>query len=102
MSGAPVPPYFIARYASLDKDSSFVAFERVSNLEKVVAPCKLLRNLSRAPRNDELVTRYGLARPQCFGYHRSMKSGPDIAMVASLVGDPARANMLTALMTAAR
>src|ERR1700760_2508754 len=27
-----------------------------------------------------------------------MKSGPDIAMVASLVGDPARANMLTALM----
>jgi DNA-binding transcriptional ArsR family regulator len=28
-----------------------------------------------------------------------MKSGPDIAMVASLVGDPARANMLTALMS---
>src|SRR5947207_7944654 len=28
-----------------------------------------------------------------------MKSGPDIAMIASLVGDPARANMLTALMT---
>src|SRR4029078_11484345 len=28
-----------------------------------------------------------------------MKTGPDIAMVASLVGDPARANMLTALMT---
>src|SRR4029078_125116 len=28
-----------------------------------------------------------------------MKRGPDIAMVASLVGDPARANMLTALMT---
>src|SRR5437868_9297062 len=28
-----------------------------------------------------------------------MKVGPDIAMVASLVGDPARANMLTALMS---
>jgi DNA-binding transcriptional ArsR family regulator len=28
-----------------------------------------------------------------------MKAGPDIAMVASLVGDPARANMLTALLT---
>ena len=28
-----------------------------------------------------------------------MKSGPDISMVASLVGDPARANMLTALMS---
>jgi len=28
-----------------------------------------------------------------------MKVGPDIAMVASLVGDPARASMLTALMT---
>jgi DNA-binding transcriptional ArsR family regulator len=27
-----------------------------------------------------------------------MKAGPDIAMVASLVGDPARTNMLTALM----
>jgi len=27
-----------------------------------------------------------------------MKAGPDIAMVASLVGDPARANMLTALI----
>src|ERR1043165_94624 len=28
-----------------------------------------------------------------------MKAGPDIAMVASLVGDPARSNMLTARMT---
>src|ERR1700710_2225057 len=28
-----------------------------------------------------------------------MKAGPDIAMVAALVGDPARANMLTGLMT---
>lgn len=27
-----------------------------------------------------------------------MKSGPDIALVASLLGDPARANMLTALL----
>src|SRR5438309_9493704 len=55
--------------------------------------------LLRFARNDVFVaTRYALARPQCFGYHRSMKSGPDIAMVAALVGDPARANMLTALM----
>jgi DNA-binding transcriptional ArsR family regulator len=28
-----------------------------------------------------------------------MKAGPDISMVASLVGDPARSNMLTALMS---
>jgi DNA-binding transcriptional ArsR family regulator len=28
-----------------------------------------------------------------------MKDGPDVARVAALVGDPARANMLTALMT---
>ena len=28
-----------------------------------------------------------------------MKTGPDIALIASLVGDPARSNMLTALMT---
>ena len=27
-----------------------------------------------------------------------MREGPDIARIASLVGDPARANMLTALM----
>src|SRR5258708_8127107 len=40
-----------------------------------------------------------LAQRECFGYHRTMKAGPDIAMVASLVGDPARSNMLTALMT---
>ena len=35
-------------------------------------------------------------------YDRTMKAGPDIAMVAALVGDPARANMLTALIPAAR
>src|SRR3979411_3529642 len=29
-----------------------------------------------------------------------MKAGPDIAMVAALVGDPARSNMRTALMSA--
>src|SRR5450631_882324 len=28
-----------------------------------------------------------------------MKSGPDIAMIAALVGDPARANILTALLS---
>ncbi|MGA0595009.1 ArsR/SmtB family transcription factor [Enterovirga sp. CN4-39] len=33
-----------------------------------------------------------------FDYRRTMKAGPDIALVASLLGDPARANMLTALM----
>ncbi|RUV28505.1 transcriptional regulator, partial [Mesorhizobium sp. M5C.F.Ca.IN.020.32.2.1] len=27
-----------------------------------------------------------------------MREGPDIARIASLVGDPARANMLTALL----
>src|SRR2546429_6888586 len=41
---------------------------------------------------------YPLDRRQCFGYHRTMKAGPDIAMVAALVGDPARSNMLTAVM----
>src|SRR5215469_639547 len=51
---------------------------------------------SCAPRNHVRII--VLAPHRCFGYHRSMKSGPDIAMVASLVGDPARANMLTALM----
>ncbi|HEY4276490.1 MAG TPA: helix-turn-helix domain-containing protein [Rhizomicrobium sp.] len=33
------------------------------------------------------------------GYRRRMKHGPDIAIVASLMGDPARANMVLALMT---
>jgi DNA-binding transcriptional ArsR family regulator len=33
-----------------------------------------------------------------FDYRRSMKDGPNIALIGSLVGDPARANMLEALM----
>lgn len=33
-----------------------------------------------------------------FAYHRTMSDGPNIARVASLVGDPARAEMLSALM----
>jgi len=33
-----------------------------------------------------------------FGYGGSMKVGPDIATIGALVGDPARANMLTALL----
>ncbi len=34
-----------------------------------------------------------------FDYHRTMKEGPDIARIGALIGDPARANMLTALMS---
>lgn len=34
-----------------------------------------------------------------FDYRRTMKEGPNIASVAALIGDPARANMLTALMS---
>ncbi len=36
---------------------------------------------------------------ECFAYGRSMKEGPDIARIAALIGDPARANILSALMT---
>lgn len=39
-----------------------------------------------------------LEDPECFGYHRSMKEGPDIALIGAMVGDPARANILTTLM----
>lgn len=39
-----------------------------------------------------------IAMRECFGYHRSMKEGPDISQIGALIGDPARANMLTALM----
>jgi len=35
----------------------------------------------------------------CFAYGRSMKAGPSIAPIAALAGDPARANMLAALMS---
>lgn len=52
-----------------------------------------------APRNDEVVRHYPLVELRCFGYHRTMKAGPDISRIAALVGDPARCNMLTALMT---
>lgn len=41
---------------------------------------------------------YAIAVRQCFGYDRTMKDGPVIATIASLIGDPARANILTALM----
>lgn len=37
--------------------------------------------------------------PECFGADQSMKDGPDIARIAALIGDPARANILTALMS---
>src|SRR3954463_8771268 len=47
----------------------------------------------------EATTHYPLEQRPCFVYHRRMKAGPDIALVASLVGDPARCNMLTALMS---
>lgn len=40
-----------------------------------------------------------IASRLCFDYHRTMKEGPDIALLGSLIGDPARANMLTALMS---
>ena len=36
---------------------------------------------------------------ECFAYGRSMKEGPDIARIAALIGDPARANILSALMS---
>lgn len=42
---------------------------------------------------------YPIALMECFDYHRTMKEGPDIAHIAALIGDPARANILTALMS---
>ena len=36
--------------------------------------------------------------PQRFGYDRTMKDGPNIARVAGLIGEPARAEILTALL----
>ncbi len=35
----------------------------------------------------------------CFVHGRSMKEGPNISIIGALIGDPARANMLTALMS---
>lgn len=43
--------------------------------------------------------KWHVAGNKCFDYDRTMKEGPDIALIASLIGDPARANMLTALMS---
>src|SRR3569833_3334741 len=39
-----------------------------------------------------------VAQRTCFGYNGIMKGGPDIATIGALGGDPARANMLTALL----
>jgi DNA-binding transcriptional ArsR family regulator len=39
-----------------------------------------------------------LVRKRWFGYDRTMKDGPDIVKIAALIGDHARAEVLTALM----
>ena len=57
----------------------------------------IFRRHEYLPGDDE-----GPKLPYCrqiyFGYHRSMNERPDIALLGFLIGDPARANMLTALM----
>ncbi len=45
------------------------------------------------------LTSIGVECIRRFGYHRTMKDGPHIAHVAALVGDPARANILVALLS---
>jgi DNA-binding transcriptional ArsR family regulator len=40
-----------------------------------------------------------LTRVSQFDHHQTMKDGPDISITAALMGDPARANMLMALMS---
>ena len=45
------------------------------------------------------VSDYRIAEQECFDCRRTMKEGPDIAHSAALIGDPARASMLTALMS---
>src|ERR1700749_4344433 len=42
--------------------------------------------------------RLAIAAQGCFGDDRTMKDGPSIAPIAALAGDPARANMLAALL----
>src|SRR4029453_12262214 len=52
--------------------------------------------LDRSPVSD---TEAWHIDPQAyFVNHRTMKEGPDISIVAALMGDPARANMLMAMM----
>lgn len=41
---------------------------------------------------------YSLVGHECFDYDRSMKGSPNIARIGALLGDPARAAMLEALM----
>src|SRR6185312_5920920 len=50
------------------------------------------------PQASSLIEGFGMAGLARFGYGGSMKVGPDIATIGALVGDPARANMLTALL----
>ena len=69
---------------------------------------KLAAETTRAKRLGEILgshagfsfdgSNIAIAERQCFVYGRTMREGPDIARIASLVGDPARANMLSALM----
>src|ERR1700749_3893692 len=43
--------------------------------------------------------RLAIAAQGCFGNDQTMKDGPSIAPIAALAGDPARANMLAALLS---
>src|SRR5258706_15581449 len=51
-----------------------------------------------APDASTLLEACPVAEHRCSAYDRCMKVGPDIATIGSLLGDPARANMLTAMM----
>src|SRR5262245_63442227 len=41
---------------------------------------------------------FHIDEPSYFGNYQTMKEGPDISIIAALIGNPASANMLMALM----
>ena len=68
-------------------------------VDKAVHAAQIVMYVSSMPLSSlMLIIGYHIAWRRCSDYHRTMKDGQDIAQIASLIVDPARANILTALM----
>jgi hypothetical protein len=99
------------RHHAFNIRRGFRIADRATTERLIVTSCRT-SGMSISPSSKPSGFAYAGYSPPCFDAHRSinldrlfagayppgMKSGPDLARIASLIGDPARANMLAALM----
>src|ERR1043165_4809223 len=65
---------------------------------KAATPAASRPRNERREAGERMGDKVALARPSWFDYHGTMDDTPDITAVAGLIGDRARATMLSALM----